>query len=189
MMRFISKLILCKIWGWKIVNPYPVDIKKSVIMVMPHTSYWDFPIGILLRPILKLDTYFVAKHQLFWFPLGYLMRAMGGVSVNRNKINRKNSFIDLCAALFEGKESFKMTIAPEGTRSKVKEIKKGFYFIAMKAGVPIVPCRFDWSLKAIEFNEPFFPTGNYEVDLQKIMPFFKGAVGKFPELTFDFSKY
>lgn len=189
MFHIISKFLLCSLWGWKITVPYPKEIKKSVIMVMPHTSYWDFPIGILLRPIYKLDTYFVAKHQLFWFPLGHLMRAMGGVAVNRTKISRTNSFIDQCAVLFDGKESFKLTVAPEGTRQKVKEIKKGFYFIAVKAGVPIVPCKFDWSRKIVAFSEPFFPTGNYELDLQKIMPFFIGTVGKHPALTFDFDRY
>lgn len=182
MKKAISKFILQTLWGFRIDPVYPKDIKKSVIIVLPHTSNWDFLIGILLRPILDLDTHFVAKNSLFKFPLGLLMHWLGGVPVDRSK---HNNFVDAVAVHFEGKESFKITIAPEGTRTKVKSLKTGFYYIAMKAGVPIVCCKFDFGNKVIGFSQPFYPTGDYEKDLPLILAYFKGVKGKVPKKGFD----
>jgi 1-acyl-sn-glycerol-3-phosphate acyltransferase len=182
MIKWIAKFIFQTLWGWRYSSVYPKDVKKSVIMVIPHTSNWDFPIGIFTRPILDLDTRFVAKSSLFWFPLGSILRALGGVAVDRSK---KTNFVDAVAALYEGKESFKITLTPEGTRSKVKQLKSGFYHIALKAKVPIVMCKFDWGKKEVGFSEPFYPTGDYEADLPKMLSFFKGVKGKNPEKDFD----
>ena len=98
MRTVLAKFILLTLWGWKIETEYPKDVKSSVVVVIPHTSYWDFPIGILIRPILHLNTQFVAKHTLFKFPLGYLMRALGGVAVNRNKAL---NFVDSVVGIFK----------------------------------------------------------------------------------------
>jgi 1-acyl-sn-glycerol-3-phosphate acyltransferase len=183
MVKWIAKFIFQTLWGWRYSYEYPKEVKKSVIMVMPHTSNWDFSIGIFTRPILDLDTRFVAKNSLFWFPLGIIMRALGGVAVDRSK---NTNFVDAVAALYEGKESFKITLTPEGTRSKVHQLKSGFYYIALKAKVPIVMCKFDWGKKEVGFSKPFYPTGNYEADLPKILSYFKGVKGKNPEKDFDF---
>jgi 1-acyl-sn-glycerol-3-phosphate acyltransferase len=182
MRKAIAKFLLQTLWGWKFDKVYPMEVKKSVIIVFHHTSNWDFPIGILLRPIIHLDTHYVGKSSLFWFPLGILMRALGGVPVDRSK---NNNFVDAVAALYEGKESFKITLTPEGTRSKAKRLKTGFYHLALRAKVPIVRCKFDWSTKTIGFSDPFYPTGNYEKDLPEILSYYKGVKGKYPELDYD----
>jgi 1-acyl-sn-glycerol-3-phosphate acyltransferase len=186
MVKLIAKFIFQTLWGWRFSEVYPREIKKSVIVVMPHTSNWDFPIGILTRPIIDLDSRFVAKSSLFWFPLGAILRAMGGVAVDRSK---KTNFVDAVAALFEGKESFKITLTPEGTRSKVTQLKSGFYYLAIKAQVPIVMCKFDWGKKEVGFSQPFYPTGDYDADLPKILAYFKGVKGKNPEDDFDIESY
>jgi 1-acyl-sn-glycerol-3-phosphate acyltransferase len=182
MKKALSRFLLMTVWGFKIDPVYPKSVKKSVIIVYPHTSNWDFPIGILLRPALDLDTYFVAKDSLFKFPLGILMRWWHGVPVDRSK---HNNFVDAVAVHFENKKSFKITLAPEGTRKKVSSLKSGFYYIAIKADVPIVCCKFDFGNKIIGFSEPFYPTGNYEKDLPLILSFFKGVKGKIPKNSFD----
>jgi 1-acyl-sn-glycerol-3-phosphate acyltransferase len=182
MRKAIAKFFLQTLWGWKFDKVYPIEVKKSVIIVVGHTSNWDFPIGILLRPIIHLDTHYVAKSSLFWFPLGLLMRALGGVPVDRSK---NNNFVDAVAALYEGKESFKITIAPEGTRDKVTKLKTGFYHIALKAKVPIVMCKFDYGTMNIGFSDPFYPTGDYEKDLPQMLSYYKGVTGKVPALDFD----
>jgi 1-acyl-sn-glycerol-3-phosphate acyltransferase len=182
MTKALAKFLLLTVWGFRIDPIYPKEIKKSVIAVMPHTSNWDFPIGILLRPILDLDTHFAAKSSIFKFPLGILMRWWRGVPVDRSK---HNNFVDAVAVHFEGKESFKITIAPEGTRGKVKILKTGFYYIAIKAGVPIVCCKFDFGNMVIGFSDPFYPTGDYEKDLPQILDYFKGVKGKVPENGYD----
>jgi 1-acyl-sn-glycerol-3-phosphate acyltransferase len=186
MLKAIARFILYKLWGWKMDADYPHAIKKSVIMVMHHTSNWDFPIGILLRPGNDIDTHYAAKKSIFFFPLGILLRATGGVPVDRSK---RNNFVDACAALFDGKESFKLTVAPEGTRTKVTELKSGFYHIAIKAGVPIVCCKFDWGTMTLGFSQPFYPTGNYEADLPHLLAYFKGVKGKIPEHDFDIEAF
>jgi 1-acyl-sn-glycerol-3-phosphate acyltransferase len=182
MKKAIAKFFLQTLWGFRIDPIYPKSVKKSVIIVLQHTSNWDFLIGILLRPTLDLDTYFVAKSSIFRFPLGILMRWLNGVPVDRTK---HSNFVDAVATHFEGKESFKITIAPEGTRSKVTSLKTGFYYIAIKADVPIICCKFDFGNMVIGFSEPFYPTGDYEKDLPQILSFFKGVKGKIPENDFD----
>ncbi len=182
MRKIIAKFLFHRVWGWKIDQVYPMEIKKSVIIVFHHTSNWDFPIGILLRPILHLDTRYVGKKSLFFFPLGILMRALGGVPVDRSK---HSNFVDAVASLFNDYESFKITITPEGSRSKATKLKSGFYYIALKANVPIVRCKFDWGRMTVGFSEPFYPTGDYEADLPEILSYFKGITGKYPERDFD----
>jgi 1-acyl-sn-glycerol-3-phosphate acyltransferase len=182
MLKAIASFILLKLWGWKIEKKFPEGVKKSVIIVIPHTTNWDFPIGILLRPTTGLQTNFVGKSSLFFFPLGILMRALGGVSVDRSK---HNNFVDAVVSIYNKRDQFNITVAPEGTRSKVTTLKSGFYYIAVKAGVPIVCCKFDWSKMVIGFSEPFYPTGNYEADLPKVLEYFKGVVGKNPENGYD----
>ncbi len=182
MRHFLAKFILQTLWGWKIETVYPKEVKSSVVIVMPHTSYWDFPIGILIRPVMHLNTQFVAKHSLFTFPLGFIMRGLGGVAVNRDKAF---NFVDSVVAIFKKDKNFILTIAPEGTRQKVDKLKRGFYQIAIKAGVPIVRCKFDWGTKTLGFSPPFYPTGNYEKDLPQILEYFKGVKGYHPQWTMD----
>ncbi len=181
MRKILAEFILLKLWGWKFETVYPVQTKSSVVVVMPHTSYWDFPVGILLRPIIHLNTRFIAKHSLFNFPLGYLMRGLGGIPVNRDKAI---TFVDAVVQLYKNDPHLILTITPEGTRSKVDKLKRGFYQIAMKAGVPIVCCKFDWGTKTIGFDAPFYLTGDYEKDLPQILNYFKGTHGRHPERDF-----
>jgi 1-acyl-sn-glycerol-3-phosphate acyltransferase len=182
MIKSLARFILHTLWGWQLDGAYPQSAKKSVIVVFHHTSNWDFPIGILLRSAHDVDTRFAAKNSLFFFPLGLFMRAIGGVAVERSK---RTNFVDACADLFTGKESFKLTVTPEGTRSKVTKLKSGFYFIAVKAGVPLVCCKFDWGTKKVGFSAPFYPTGDYDADLPQILAYFRGVKGKIPAYDFD----
>jgi 1-acyl-sn-glycerol-3-phosphate acyltransferase len=174
MLKALSSFILLRLWGWKIEKTFPQNVKKSVIIVIPHTTNWDFPIGILLRPTINLNTHFVGKKALFFFPLGLLMRALGGVAVDRSK---HNNFVDAVADIYNKRDEFNITLTPEGTRRKVTTLKSGFYYIAQKAKVPIVCCKFDWSTKVIAFDDPFYPTGDYEGDLKHLLQYFKGVKG------------
>jgi 1-acyl-sn-glycerol-3-phosphate acyltransferase len=178
MRRVLAKFIFHTLCGWKIDAPYPSDVPKSVVVAMPHTSNWDFPIGVLIRPIMDADISFAAKNSLFFFPLGILMKALGGYPVDRTK---HNNFVDAVVDIFSKKDKFILCITPEGTRSKVTKLKTGFYHIAVKAGVPIVCCKFDWGHRTTGFSEPIYPTGDYEADLLKILAYFKDVKGKNPE--------
>ena len=186
MKKIFFKFLLQTVWGFQFETLYPKEVKKAVLIMIPHTSNWDFPIGILLRPIIDLDSYFVAKNSLFWFPLGNILRWMGGVAVDRSK---HNNFVDSVAALFQGRESFKITMTPEGTRSKVTTLKSGFYYVAMKAQMPVVGVKFDFGTMKIGFSQPFYPTGDYEKDLPHMLEYFKGVVGKNNEQAFNIEAF
>lgn len=181
MRRVLAKFIFHTIWGWKIDVPYPSNVPKSVVIPMPHTSNWDFPIGIIIRPIMRVNISFAAKDSLFFFPLGILMKLLGGYPVDRSK---NTNFVDACVNIFNKKDHFILAVAPEGTRTKVTKLKTGFYHIALKAGVPIVCCKFDWGTKTVGFSAPFHPTGDYQADLPKLLAYFKGVKGKNPEYDY-----
>jgi len=167
--------------GWKIIGTISPEIKKCVLIVVPHTSWHDFYLGLFTRGILGFDINFVAKKELFRFPFGAYFKWMGGAPLDRQKNENK---VDAMAKIFETREVFRLAIAPEGTRKKVTEWKTGFYYIALKANVPIVPVAFDWSKKEVRLSELFWPTGNKEADFKILEQNFKGALGKVPENSF-----
>ncbi len=178
MMTALSRFIFFRLMGWKLVVPFEQFPDKYVIPVVPHTSNWDFPIGLMLRHLWHENIQFVAKDSLFKWPLGGLFRWMGGVPVNRK---RSQNFVEAVIEVFRSREKFKLCVAPEGTRSRVKELKTGFYYIAKGAGVPLLLCRFDYGRKQVDVSEPFYPTDDTAADLHYIKQYFSGIVGKNPE--------
>ena len=180
MFRKISQLIM-RWWGWKYVINLKDWPQKYIIAVVPHTSSWDFPIGIFTRSIFKQDIKFIGKKSLFAPGIGWLLKALGGYPVDRSK---RSNFVQSIADIFKSKESFKIAIAPEGTRDRVEKLKTGFYYIAKEAGIPILLCQFDWKNKNVVISKPFFPTDDIEADLKFIENYFRGVLGYRPEKSF-----
>ena len=176
----LIKFIFNKILGWKVEGKFDPTIKKSVVIVAPHTSWHDFYVGAFARKQLGIPIHYVGKKELFRPPFGWYFRWMGGTPLDRTPGQNK---VESIAAVFEDKEEFRLTLAPEGTRKKVEEWKSGFYYIACKAGVPIVPVSFDYPSKTVTVHPEFYPTGDYAKDAPKIQSFYKGVVGKVPEFT------
>lgn len=177
-MRFLAKFIYFKLLGWKLIgntNASNDTLKKVVIIAAPHTSWHDFYIGVLLRSVLNIKTNFIGKKELFVFPIGWFFKAFGGVPINRHSAENN---VDSIANLFKEKEEFRITIAPEGTRKKVTEWKTGFYFIAIKADVPIIMITFDFKNKQNKVSEPFYTTNSMDEDFEFMHCFFKGVEGK-----------
>lgn len=172
---------ILKLLGFSILGKYPYELKKVVLIAAPHTSYWDFPVGILIRSAEKIDVKYVGKASLFKPPLGWIMKALGGVPVDRSK---RNNFVDSVIDEFDKKEEFAVLFAPEGTRKKVDKLKTGFYFIAKGAGVPILPIVFDFGNKEIRWLDPVYPTDNVEEDIKKIESLFQGVQGFNPKNSF-----
>jgi 1-acyl-sn-glycerol-3-phosphate acyltransferase len=175
MKKKLYQFIFFKLFGWKIIGSLDPAIKKSVLMVMPHTSNFDFFIGLFSRGIIGLEMNFVGKKELFTFPFGYYFRAIGGAPLDRS--GGKN-LVDSIVDIYDSRDVFRMAIAPEGTRKKVSELRTGFYYIALKANVPIIPIAFDYAKKEVRIAPPFYVTGNYQNDMQHILPHFKNAMGK-----------
>lgn len=175
-MKFISEYFLQR-KGWKLVNDIELP-EKCVICIAPHTSNWDFFWGNIFRHKMHLRANFLMKKEWFSFPLGKLMRKLGGIPVDRSQ---KSSLTDSLAEIFSQNKLFRLVITPEGTRKLNQEWKKGFYFIAQKANVPIVLAFIDYQKREIGFGKIFIPTGDVDVDLAEIKAFYKDKVGKFPE--------
>lgn len=174
---------LLKLWGWRIEMETPDLPDKYVVIVVPHTSSWDFPVGLLARSAMGEDIKYVGKKSLFRPPLGAIFRWLGGYPVDRSQ---RTHFVDAVVDVFNEKEEFAICIAPEGTRKRVDELKSGFYYIAKGAGIPIILCKFDWKDKVISFRKPFFPTDDKEADFALIYEYFEGVVGKKPEFSFRY---
>ncbi len=178
MFRLLSKLIF-KIIGWKIAGEFPVKgVKKSILVVIPHTSNWDFPLGLMARSIVKTKITYMMKSTMFKPPFGWFFKWMDGIPVDRSK---STNFVDAVIDLYDQHEELHTVIAPEGTRKKVETLKTGFYYIAIGAKIPIILVRFDYGAKEVRFREPFYPTGNKEEDFKIIRAYFSGIKGKIPE--------
>ncbi|MCB4808377.1 1-acyl-sn-glycerol-3-phosphate acyltransferase [Tamlana sp. 62-3] len=183
-MQKLAKFIYFKLLGWQIAgntNMSKNKVKKAVIIAVPHTSWHDFYIGVLLRTIIAIKINFVGKKELFIFPFGLFFRAMGGTPVNRGSNENK---VEAMAKLFKNKEEFRITLAPEGTRKKVQKWRSGFYYIAKMANVPIIMVTFDFKNKQNKISEPFYPTENKEADFIFMENFFKGVKGKVDKYSY-----
>jgi len=164
----LSRFIL-KTFGWRIINDMPGDLKKYIVAVAPHTSWKDFFLGLLVRSALGKKIYYLGKQELFNSPVGFFFRWTGGKPVDRKKSTG--------AVLFNAHDAFAIALAPEGTRKRVTDLKTGFYFMARKANVPIVPCLFDFENKIVHFLPPFYTTDDTEKDLDTIWNFYCGVKG------------
>jgi 1-acyl-sn-glycerol-3-phosphate acyltransferase len=176
-MKRIVQFIL-RIAGWKIDQHAPQGIKKCVCVVGPHTSNWDFILGRMAFVMYGLKPKILIKKELFFFPLGMLLKALGGVPVDRKK---NNNITDYASQLFKSSDQLYMIFTPEGTRSYNPNWKKGFYYIALKAEVPIYICYLDYERKIGGFKELFIPTGDVEQDIKYIKSVLSQFKGRFPE--------
>lgn len=181
MLKRLSKFILFNIAGWRFEGRWPKEIAKMVTIEVPHTSYWDFPIGILMRRILDVEIQWAGKSSLFRFPFGGLFKWMGGVPVVRSK---RTNFVNALVDVYNNSEHMNICLAPEGTRGKVEALKTGFYYIAVGANVPIFMVKFDYKDRIVWMREPFYPTGDFDADMTVIDNYFAGTHGKYPKKSY-----
>lgn len=182
MKKALYQFIFFKLMGWKISGTIEESTKKCVMIVVPHTSWHDFYLGIFTRGIVGLEMNFVGKKELFRFPFGYYFRWMGGAPLDRTGGLNK---VEAIAKVFKNKEVFRLAIAPEGTRKKVNKWKTGFYYISLEAKVPIISVAFDYGKREVKLGSPFYPTGNYEQDVKVLQAFYKGVIGKIAQYSFE----
>lgn len=146
---------------------------KLLAIVAPHTSNWDFPVGILAVFAIGFHARYLAKHTLFNPGIGWLMRWLGGIPVNREA---PQGLVAQAVEVIEREPAIFLVVTPQGTR-KGTEWKSGFYRIAHAAGIPIFPIIFDGPARRIRFLPAFTPSGDYEADLPKLMAFYEGFQG------------
>jgi 1-acyl-sn-glycerol-3-phosphate acyltransferase len=163
--------------GWRFEGSVP-DVRKMVLIVAPHTSNWDFLVGLQAKLALRLGCTFIGKHTLFRWPLGILMRRLGGVPVDRQAAA---GFASQVARVMRETDQMTVALAPEGTRKLIPQWKSGFYRIATEAGAPILPVGFDYSRRVVFFAPLFRPTGDYEKDLAQLRSHYRPEMGQKPE--------
>ena len=161
---------LLALFGWRVTGEVP-DRPKMVAIAAPHTTNWDFVVGILVVFALGLRVRYLGKHTLFRPPLGWLMRWLGGTPVVRDT---PQGAVGDAAEMIAREERVLLGIAPEGTRTPGKPWRSGFYNIALAARVPILPAAFDYPARALRLFPLFEPTGNYEADLPRLQALYAG---------------
>ena len=177
MKSIIAKFIL-KLFGWSVVNNIPPDAKKFVTLMAPHTSNWDFLVGWFGYMSIGVNSKYLIKKEAFAFPLGWLVSAMGGMPVDRKA---STNIVLQVGEMFKKVDSLIITIAPEGTRSLSRNWKRGFYYIALNAKVPIALGFLDYKNKIGGIGKMIIPSGNYEEDLKEIEAFYLDKEARFPE--------
>jgi len=171
----IARFIL-RLTGWRteIISPHT---SHYVMIGAPHTSNWDFFVMLLLMAAESIPIRWLGKDSLFRWPLGIFMRSLGAIPVNRRE---SNNLVDQIAAKFDEHDEIIIGLAPEGTRNKTSRWRTGFYYIALKADVPIVMAYIDYKNKLCGLGPSIKPTGDIHADFKIIREFYSGIVGKHP---------
>jgi len=163
--------------GWKAVGTRIADA-KVVVAVAPHTSNWDLLYGLAIARVLGIRVAWLAKHTVFWWPLGSILRALGGIPVRRDQ---PEELVKQMLRAFEAAETLSLAITPEGTRSHTPYWKSGFYRIAKAAGVPIQLGFIDYARRQGGLGPAITPTDDVRADMNQIRAFFADKVGRYPE--------
>jgi 1-acyl-sn-glycerol-3-phosphate acyltransferase len=171
--RWFARSIL-RLGGWRMVGAVP-DVPRAVLLGAPHSSNWDGLWGLAAKVAMGLDVRIFAKHQLFWWPLGPLLRRLGVIEVNRNATR---GLAEQIAQRLREEPQLWIGIAPEGTRKRVERWKPGFWKIAKAADVPVVPAYFHYPSKIIGIGEPFELGDDMEADIARIRAWYAPWRGK-----------
>jgi 1-acyl-sn-glycerol-3-phosphate acyltransferase len=166
-----------KIVGWRVEGDFPYT-PKAVLIVAPHTSNWDFPVGVAAKFYLELDVHWLGKNTLFRKPFDGFFRWLGGIPVERTT---SHGVVQQTVETIQRHEQFLLALSPEGTRKKVESWKTGFYQIAVGANIPIIPVSFDYVKRVIQIGDAMNPTGSVELDFAKLQKFYSDVQGRHPE--------
>jgi len=174
--RWLGRTLL-RLGGWRMRGAFP-DVPKLVIIVVPHTSNWDGFWGLAAKAALGVEIRVLGKAQLFWWPLGALLRWLGAVPVERSK---PHGVVAQAVELIEHSERCWFVLAPEGTRKRVTQWKTGFWKIASAAAVPILTAYLHYPDKIIGIGEVFVPGDDMQADLRALQEWYRPWIGRYPE--------
>lgn len=181
LLQAVGRLML-RVAGWR-VESAPPDLPKMVIAVAPHTSNWDFYVGVATMFALDLDPSWLGKHTLFRAPIGGLLRRLGGIPVRRHgggASGQEGSVAQVVDA-FRASERMVLALAPEGTRGRVTRWKSGYYVIAAAAGVPVVPAWIDWSRRVVGFGDAVPAVGGADATSARLGASFTAEMARRPD--------
>jgi 1-acyl-sn-glycerol-3-phosphate acyltransferase len=177
MLKFVT-ITIFNLLGWKMQGDIPAHIDKCVVIVAPHTSNFDYIFGIVASFKVRLPVRYLIKEEwLKRFAIGGLLKRWGALGIARSQ---RNKMVDQMADLLNANERIALAFPPEGTRKLAKKWKTGFYYVALKAEVPVVMCAMDYRKKAVTIGEYFIPTGDYEKDMNIVREFYKDVTAMYP---------
>ena len=170
-----------RLFGWRVVSA-PVIAPKAVVVIYPHTSNWDFMIGVLARAVLRLPMFWIGKESLFRFPMRTLMTWLGGTPVDRSK---SHGLVDQLRTVVERHQSYFLVITPEGTRRRTDHWKSGFYHVARGLDVPVGLAFIDYGRRQVGIAEWMRLSGDEDQDLSHIREIYATRQGRYPALAGD----
>lgn len=177
--------LLLRLFGWKMQGYSIIKEPKAIFVVAPHTSWQDVPLGMAVQMAIGIRIRFLIRREFFFFPLGPLLRLLGGYPVDRSK---KNKLVDTVAGIFRTRDSFYMAITPEGTRERVSRFRSGFYYMALATDVPLILTKLNFRDKKVVFSEPWWVSGDKASDFEHIYRYFDAVPGRYPEKSFYYDR-
>lgn len=175
--RWLGRSVL-RCGGWRIEGAFP-DEPKILVVGAPHTSNWDFVYSMAAMFALGIRASWMAKHTLFWPPLGWLLRRYGGIPINRTA---PHGVVEETVRAFRERQQMILGVTPEGTRRQVKEWKTGFYRIAERAQVPLALAYWDYDRKVFGIGPSFAASGDLDADMERIKTFYRTIRGKYGQM-------
>lgn len=175
--RWFSRVVL-RMFGWRVEGELP-SLPRFVIVAAPHTSAWDFPLGVFARGAMGLQAGFLGKAALFRGPAGWFMRWMGGTPVDRSAAH---GVVAETVRIIKAADRFVLALAPEGTRKRVTEWRSGFIHVARGAGIPVVLAVFDYGNRVVRMGPTLWMTDDPRADMARVQERFRGVRGARPEL-------
>lgn len=182
MMKFLSKMIFW-ISGWKLNYGWPKGLKKGVLIAVPHTSNWDLLYARAAFFLMDIPVKFTIKKEVMVGPLGWFIKALGGIAIDRKRIpgGRKQTYTEAMITMLKNADELVIMVTPEGTRNYAPKWKSGFYHIAMGAEVPIAIGYLDYKKKEAGIGPAIYPNGNMDEQIEELKSFARTVTAKYPE--------
>ncbi|WP_026954518.1 1-acyl-sn-glycerol-3-phosphate acyltransferase [Algoriphagus vanfongensis] len=182
-MKFLARIVFW-VTGWSLNDNWPKGLKKAVMIAIPHTSNWDLLYARAAFYLMDIPVRFTIKKEVMVGPLGWLIKGLGGISIDRKRIpgGRKQTYTEAMITMLKDSDELVIMVTPEGTRSAVKKWKTGFYHIALGADVPVVVGYLDYKKKEAGIGPAIYPNGDMDGQIAEMMEFGRGVTPKYPEM-------
>jgi 1-acyl-sn-glycerol-3-phosphate acyltransferase len=182
MMKFLSRIVFW-ISGWSLNVGWPKELKKAVLIAIPHTSNWDLLYARAAFYLMDIPVKFTIKKEVMVGPLGWMIKSLGGISIDRSRIpgGRKQTYTEAMISMLKKSQELVIMVTPEGTRSHAPKWKTGFYHIALGAEVPIVIGYLDYKKKEAGIGPVIYPNGKMQEQIEEMMAFGRNVTAKYAE--------
>ena len=182
MMKLLARFVFW-ISGWTFKGSMPEGVKKAVLIAVPHTSNWDLLYARAGFFLMDIPVRYTIKNELMKGPLGWVLKELGGIAIDRKKIpgGRKQTYTEAMINMLKEADDLVIMVTPEGTRKQVKRWKTGFYHVALGADVPVVIGYLDYKKKEAGIGPIFYPDGNMDAQIEEMKAFGRTIVPRHPE--------